>query len=842
MSKVRKKYYNMSSAFREADNVEELNVSGIPMETFDEQFWMLKNLKKLSINGTRLTSLPDEFEALGQLEELNLAFNHFIEFPAVLARMKHLKILNFNGNKISEWPQLLEKCPALEEIHIKGNWLEVFPGFQNIVCIKKINISNNRIYNIDAGIKNAVNLEFLDIADNEIETLPNELFQLKKLHTLHADRNHIKKMPLKIGQCTSLKYLTLAQNQITRFPAGLGKLKKLDILNVARNPIRKLPESLEKCISLNQIYASETYLSKLPGHIGNLKNLERIDVSFSNMKTIPDSIGGCKNLLVLNLEGNKIVKIPYDIRRCLRLSSLALSDNKISELPNSISLLPNLRHLDVSFNRLKKLPSNIAQLRICEHLDVSQNPLEDLPKNCSFKNLKEINIRGAKMKYIPGQLLAGKHSLGIEVDKHFEKEMNCFNEIKKGYISKRLALKGAQTLFQFYKDGNFENLNEDLVLGGLKMGGSLKNLLDKEVIKNWPWPLKKNPLGKGKAIRLFGIMYLKHIQLKERLEQAGVKLVKEGEAFTHALILSWKNVNLEALKAQGVILLTIFNLYDFLYYKSPLPYFKDEEVVEGLKALMNSAEDDSRNLALEIISSNGLPFSLWETIILNIFKSIRWKKKWLDLFLANAPGKFLKQKEAFFLSTERSNAKEIHLELSKLRKMGIDDIAIARYFFEKNKSCFWYLYKKNIIKPEDIIPKEDGLVVLGWSLTFWGHIPEECLTLELFQSVKNLNFRNNLFKRVPECIKHFKNANFLDLSLNPIRTLPKWLGENKGIKRLHFIECDLGPSSIRILQNMEQLEYLDISKNYRLRNRDILKLRRALPDCKIFDKDDDLPF
>lgn len=61
----------------------------------------------------------------------------------------------------------------------------------------------------------------------QIENLPNELFQCKKLRTLNLGNNCLQSLPSRFGELTALTQLELRGNRLECLPVELGECRQL---------------------------------------------------------------------------------------------------------------------------------------------------------------------------------------------------------------------------------------------------------------------------------------------------------------------------------------------------------------------------------------------------------------------------------------------------------------------------------------------------------------------------------------------------------------------------------------------------------------------------------------
>ena len=75
----------------------------------------------------------------------------------------------------------------------------------------------------------------LDMSESQLESLPEEIGQLKALQILYLYQNQLTAIPEEIAQLENLQILHLSENQLTSIPPEIGQLQNLQILYLYRN-------------------------------------------------------------------------------------------------------------------------------------------------------------------------------------------------------------------------------------------------------------------------------------------------------------------------------------------------------------------------------------------------------------------------------------------------------------------------------------------------------------------------------------------------------------------------------------------------------------------------------
>ena len=107
----------------------------------------------------------------------------------------------------------------------------------------------------------------------ELQTLPEEIRQLKWLKKLSVTNTGINILPEWIGELINLTVLNLADNKIALLPESFGNLKSLSTLSIQRDMRIDLyfPPSMKNLRSLREV--SVNVFHRLPDFIGELKDL-----------------------------------------------------------------------------------------------------------------------------------------------------------------------------------------------------------------------------------------------------------------------------------------------------------------------------------------------------------------------------------------------------------------------------------------------------------------------------------------------------------------------------------------------------------------------------------------
>ncbi|KAF2097568.1 L domain-like protein, partial [Rhizodiscina lignyota] len=226
--------------------------------------------------------------------------------------------------------------------------------------------------------------EFVDIvkltaADNELQTLPEEMF---------PDGEDDDKIP----QFGGLENIDLHGNMLQTIPLGFRGLERLTILNLSRNKVAAdCLEVIAQIPSLRELRLSENGLQgTLSPAISSMQNLEILELQGNKLSQLPDTLGELVKLRVLNVSANVLQSLPTESLSQLPLVELLASKNKLSGalLPSTVTVMSRIQRIEVSNNQLTALSdANTLSLPALKDLDISINRMSSLPDMSTWTNL-----------------------------------------------------------------------------------------------------------------------------------------------------------------------------------------------------------------------------------------------------------------------------------------------------------------------------------------------------------------------------------------------------------------------------------------------------------------------
>ena len=272
------------------------------------------------------------------------------------------------------------------------------------LCLTDIPVEVLKMYDHDASTEGGsnwyeeVDVTRLNAADNELKSLPEELFPPDVSRTSDSEEGNQ-------GIFAGLEAIDLHGNQLSSLPAGFSRLDRLVTLNLSRN---KLDAPALAVIShvktIKELRLAENGLSgSLPEAISGLDDLELLDLHGNQLTEVPATLGKLSKLRSLDVSGNRLSSLPLEAIFDLPLTEILASRNRLSGpfLPSSIPAVPTLQKLDVSNNALTALTDGQVDLPKLHTLQISFNRISALPDMSSWYDLVTLNAEENKISEIP---------------------------------------------------------------------------------------------------------------------------------------------------------------------------------------------------------------------------------------------------------------------------------------------------------------------------------------------------------------------------------------------------------------------------------------------------------
>ena len=341
------------------------------------------------------------------LEYLDLSDNIVFSFPSIaLSKLPNLKRLKIDYNRIGALSyDILRTLKGLEQLSLAHNIIREIPEgtFKDLKDLKILNLYGNQISNLsmDTFLGLEDKLEYMDLGFNIIDKVTR--INYPKLRFLNLEKNVIKNISNVFNLLTNLQVLNLAENQIESLEPGVFRaMVNLLQVNLESNKIRELQPGVFENAYLTKVNISSNLLTEIQSQsFSNLEILEVVDLSDNRISIIKNgAFDRIPHLKKLHLQKNKLSSYKGDIYSGMsndtELEYLDLSDNEMTYLyPESFDFHPRLKWVSVAMNRFAFFPTQfIKNLQQLEYLNLEKNQIKSLDDN-DFANLP--NLRRLKL-------------------------------------------------------------------------------------------------------------------------------------------------------------------------------------------------------------------------------------------------------------------------------------------------------------------------------------------------------------------------------------------------------------------------------------------------------------
>lgn len=180
---------------------------------------------------------------INRLRTLDLSGNPLKAVPVEVYQLVNLKSLFLTGCNI-QYVNNLTSLTSLTKLKLDHNDLEVDKVHEMPISLTTLDLSFNHLSGLPAALNGLLNLIFLNLSHNRIESIYG-IDGLPGLNNLVLDDNLLTELPESICVLVKLRKVSLARNRFTKhspnqpgeqsIPAGLLENSELDHIDLTGN-------------------------------------------------------------------------------------------------------------------------------------------------------------------------------------------------------------------------------------------------------------------------------------------------------------------------------------------------------------------------------------------------------------------------------------------------------------------------------------------------------------------------------------------------------------------------------------------------------------------------------
>ncbi len=207
----------------EGGRVTELNFDRAGLKnSLPQEFYQLSALKKFTVVEDELSGeVSADFATLSQLEEVHIEVPNLpVRFLRNIGQLTNLRILKLAGVALaSALPTDIEKLQQLERLEMPNAQLtgRLPTELGELTALRHLDLSENQLVGAIPPSLFETGLRYLDLHDNQLESLPTNLLTTSALQECYLQNNQLAGgLPREVSRDTDNSFtLHLANNQLT---------------------------------------------------------------------------------------------------------------------------------------------------------------------------------------------------------------------------------------------------------------------------------------------------------------------------------------------------------------------------------------------------------------------------------------------------------------------------------------------------------------------------------------------------------------------------------------------------------------------------------------------------
>lgn len=218
------------------------------------------------LRGDSLFAVGEYEKAMKNYERVVLYINKHKGNPSKIYSIKssyYASILAFD-----EWKKARQDSTGVitsRRIGLEDKGINILPDeVKTLKYLENVQLKDNNFETIPPNILNIKTINMINLQNNKISKISKDISKLTNLEALYLNQNSISSIPVELCNVESLRFLTLNNNKILIIPDEIKKLKKLESLSLSGNPLYNFPLATLELKSLKKLYLNNSTITELP--------------------------------------------------------------------------------------------------------------------------------------------------------------------------------------------------------------------------------------------------------------------------------------------------------------------------------------------------------------------------------------------------------------------------------------------------------------------------------------------------------------------------------------------------------------------------------------------------
>jgi adenylate cyclase len=300
----------------------------------------------------------------------------------------------------------IQSCTVLRELRLQNMAMKTVPrSVRHATTLNRLDLSCNRITNLDDAALDSIPLKSLKLQNNGMEQLPWYFPRLRFLQELNISNNKFRRVPDVVCKIPSLVDLDISFNMISELPSEIGNLTSLEKLILVGNQISKFPSTCFSWTNLQNLDCRRNNISDL-SLVSVLPKVKTILADHNVIHSLTLSFGPSLSTLDASHNHITLLTAPSAGDQYFSMTRLDISHAKLSTLDNlGLGQLASLRELKVDHNSIRSLPESVGELSELRHLSCSNNQLYALPESLGrLQMLTSLEAHNNSIEELPASI------------------------------------------------------------------------------------------------------------------------------------------------------------------------------------------------------------------------------------------------------------------------------------------------------------------------------------------------------------------------------------------------------------------------------------------------------